>query len=58
MIVTEELKNELNQAALATTQAYAACPPLGPSKCIKSNNYFDGLLLESIFFFLNLRLSL
>lgn len=39
MIVTEELKNELNQAALATTQAYAACPPLGPSECIKSNNW-------------------
>ncbi|KAK7590916.1 hypothetical protein V9T40_002529 [Parthenolecanium corni] len=30
MIVTEELKNELNLAAVATTHAYAACPPLGP----------------------------
>ncbi|XP_065219577.1 inositol 1,4,5-trisphosphate receptor [Planococcus citri] len=27
-IVTEELRQELNQAALATNQAYASCPPL------------------------------
>lgn len=28
MLVTEELRQELNQAALATNQAYATCPPL------------------------------
>lgn len=38
MIVTEELKNELNLAAVATTHAYAACPPLGPSECIEYKN--------------------
>lgn len=32
MIVTEEMRQELNQAALATNQAYASCPPLGPGK--------------------------
>ncbi|XKL65729.1 hypothetical protein PGB90_009149 [Kerria lacca] len=30
MVVTEELRQELNQAALATNQAYVNCPPLCP----------------------------
>lgn len=32
MIVTEELKDELNNAAFATTQAYTTFPSLSPSK--------------------------
>lgn len=28
MVVTEELRQELNQAAVATGQAYSTCPPL------------------------------
>lgn len=40
MVVTEELREELNQAALATSQAYASCPPLCPGACSIPNPFF------------------
>ncbi len=35
MMVTEELRQELNEAALATSQAYSTCSPLCPSMPLK-----------------------